>query len=70
MNTKAFSPCGGGSNLILGKGSENQIFSKNFSHCQVFSPNCQKRTLLHKEQKSLPTQMDFYNFHMVTHTIP
>ena len=26
MNTKAFFPCGGGSNLILGIGSENQIF--------------------------------------------
>ena len=26
MNTKAFFPCGEGSNLILGTGSENQIF--------------------------------------------
>ena len=26
MNTKAFFPCGGGSNLILGTYSENQIF--------------------------------------------
>ena len=26
MNTKAFFPCGRGSNLILGTGSENQIF--------------------------------------------
>ena len=26
MNTKAFLPCGGGSNLILGTGIENQIF--------------------------------------------
>ena len=26
MNTKAFFPCGGGSNLILGTGTENQIF--------------------------------------------
>ena len=26
MNTKAFSPCAGGSNLILGAGMENQIF--------------------------------------------
>ena len=25
MNTKPFFPCGEGSNLILGKGSENQI---------------------------------------------
>ena len=26
MNTKAFFPCGGGSNLILGTGIENQVF--------------------------------------------
>ena len=26
MNTKSFFPCGGGSNLILGTGSENEIF--------------------------------------------
>ena len=26
MSTKAFCPCGGGSNLILGTGTENQIF--------------------------------------------
>ena len=26
MNTKAFFPCGAGSNLILGTGTENQIF--------------------------------------------
>ena len=26
MSTKAFFPCGGGSELILGTGTENQIF--------------------------------------------
>ena len=26
MNTKTLLPCGGGSNLILGTGKENQIF--------------------------------------------
>ena len=26
MSTKAFFPCGGGSNLILGTGTENHIF--------------------------------------------
>ena len=26
MSTKAFVPCGGGSNLILGTGTENHIF--------------------------------------------
>ena len=27
-------------------------------------------TLLHKEERSLPTQMDFYNLYMVSHTTP
>ena len=26
MNTKAFFPCGGGKNLILGIGRQNQVF--------------------------------------------
>ena len=48
MNTKAFFPCGGVSNLILVIGPENQLFfSENLSHCQVFSTNCQKMTLWH-----------------------
>ena len=51
MNTKPFSTCGGGSNLILGTGTENQIFflttpaTKSSSCYQVFSPNCQNMTL-------------------------
>ena len=55
MNTKAFFPCGGGSNLILGTASENQIFfSKNSSQSQFFSPNCQKMTLWHKKNNHYP----------------
>ena len=27
-------------------------------------------TLLRKEEKTLPTQMDFYNLYIVSHTIP
>ena len=55
MNTKAFFPSGGGSKLILGIGRENQIFfSKNSSHCQVFSPNCQEMTLWSKKNHYLP----------------
>ena len=70
MNTKAFFPCGGGSNLLLGSGSENQIFFlRTPATVKFVSPNCQKMTLLHKEEISLPTQMDFYNLYMVTHTI-
>ena len=71
MNTKAFFPCGGGSNLILATGMGNQIFfSKNSSLYQVFSPNSQKMTLWHKKLKSLPTQMDFYNSYMVSSLFP
>ena len=48
-------PLWGGSNLILGIGRENQIFfSKNFSHCQVLSPNCQKMTLWYKKNHYPP----------------
>ena len=69
MNIKAFFPCGGWSNLILGTGSENQIFFlKPPATIKFFSPNCQKMTLLQKEEKSLPTQMDFYNPYIVPHT--
>ena len=38
MSTKAFCPCGGGSNLILGTGTENQIFILITSGYQVLSP--------------------------------
>ena len=56
MNTKAFFPCGGGSNLILGIGRENQIFfSENSSCCQVFfKPNSGfSPQLLIPQEKSL-----------------
>ena len=43
------------------------IFSKNSSCYQVFSPNCQKMTLWCK--KSLPTQMDLYDPYMIPYTI-
>ena len=62
MNTKAFFPCGGGSNLILGTGIENQIFFLRTPATVKFFHQ--------KEEKSLPTQMDFYNLYMVCHTIP
>ena len=34
MNTKAFFPCGGGSNLILGTGRKNQTII--FNTCIIF----------------------------------
>ena len=54
MNTKAFFPCGGGPNLILGTGRKNQIII--FNTCKIFQKkngvekffsekkNCQKKT--------------------------
>ena len=46
MNTKAFFPCGEGSNLILGTGIENQIFFlRTPAIVKFFPPNCQKMTL-------------------------
>ena len=51
-------PCWEGSNLILGIGTENQIFfSENLSCCQVFSTNCQKMTLWHHWGVSWGCQM-------------
>ena len=45
MNIKAFFPCGGGSNLILGTGKENQIFFlRTPTTVNFFLPNCQKIT--------------------------
>ena len=46
MNIKAFFPSGGGSNLILGTGSENQIFFlRTPANVIFFLQNCQKMTL-------------------------
>ena len=46
MNIKAFSTCGGGSNLILGTDRENQIFflRNTVKFVFFFLPNCQKIT--------------------------
>ena len=58
MNTKAFCPCGGGSNLILGTGTENQILflitpaAINFFH-QILK-NCHFGV----KKKSFLTHMD------------
>ena len=71
MSTKALFPCGGGSNLILGTGIENQIFilrtpaTIKFFH-QILK-NCHFDGV---KQKSLPTQMDLYDPYKSPHTIP
>ena len=52
MTTKAFFPCGGGSNLILGTGKENQIFIlRTPANIKFFSLNFQKLTLWCKKKK-------------------
>ena len=69
MSTKAFFPCGGGSNLILGTGTENLIFilrtpaAINFFH-QILK-NCPFGV-----KKSFLTHMDLYDPFMVPYTIP
>ena len=56
MSTKALFPCGGGSNLILGTGIENQMF---FLRTQVainfFLSNSQKLSLWCKKKKKIIT---------------
>ena len=47
MNTKAFLPSAGGSNLILGISRENQIFFlRTPPAVKSFSQNCQKNDIL------------------------
>ena len=51
MNTKAFFPCGGGSNLILAISMENQItFLKTPAIVKFFSQKCQNMTLWCKQK--------------------
>ena len=58
-------PCGGDSNLILGSGTENQVFIlRTPAAINFFASNSQKLTLWCKK-KSLPTQMDLYSPYMV-----
>ena len=46
MNIKAFFPCGGGSNLILGIGTENQIlFLKTLATVKFFHQIVKNDTL-------------------------
>ena len=70
MNTKAFFPCGGGSNLIFrDRYGKLNMFSKNSSCYQVFSTKFSKIVIGVKKKKSLPTQMDLYDPHMDPYTI-
>ena len=44
MNTKAFLPCGGGSNLILGTGRKNQTIM--FNTCIIFEKKIRMEKVL------------------------
>ena len=70
MNTKALFPCGGGSNLILGTGTENQIFILRTPATIKFFHQILKNCHFGVKKKSLPTQMHLYDPYMVPHTIP
>ena len=69
MNTKGFFTCGGGSNLILGTGMENQIvFLRTPAAIKFFTKF--SKIVTDVKTKSLPIQMDLYDPHMDPYTIP
>ena len=70
MSTKAFFPCGGGSNLILAPGTENQIFILRTPAAIKFFHQILKNCHFGVKNKSLPTQMDLYDPDMVSYSIP
>ena len=70
MSTKAFFPCGRGSNLILGTGRENQIFILRTPAAITFFHQILKNCHFGVKKKSLPTQMDLYDPYKSPHTIP
>ena len=65
MNTNAFFPCQERLNLILETGRESHFFPMNSSHCQLFSPNCQKAHF-GKNKYHYPPR---WNPYMVCHTM-
>ena len=55
MSTKAFFPCRGGSNLIVGTGMETQIFIlRTPAAVKIFLQNSQKMTLWHNSTDTHP----------------
>ena len=55
MSTRVLFPCGGGSNLILGTGTENQIFIlRTPAVINFFSSDSQKKTLWCKKENYDP----------------
>ena len=70
MITKAFFPCWGGSNLILGIGTENHIFILRTPATINFFHQIVRKMTLWCKKKPLPTQMHFYSSYMVPYTPP
>ena len=68
MSTKVPFPCGGGSNLILETGTENEIFILRTPAFIKFFHQILKNCHFGLKKKSLPTQMDLYDPYMVPHT--
>ena len=68
MTTKEFFFCGGGSNLILGTGTENQLFILRTPAIKFFH-QILKNCHFGVKKKSLSTQMDFYDPYKSPHTI-
>ena len=69
MNTKAIFHCGGGSNLILGTGMENQIFILRTPGAIKFFHQSLKNCHFGVKINSLSTQMDLYDPCKSPHTI-
>ena len=70
MSTKALFPCGEGSNLILGTGTENQIFILRTPATIIYFASNSQNLSLWCKKKSLPIQMDLYDPYKSPHTIP
>ena len=70
MSTKAFFPCGGGSNLILGTGTENQILFLITSAAINYFHQILKNCHFGVKKKSFLTYMNLYDPYMVPYTIP
>ena len=69
MSTKALFSYGGGSNLILGTGTENQIFFLRTPAVIKFFHQILKNCHFGIKNKLLPTQIDFYSPYMVPYMI-
>ena len=70
MSTKALFPCGGGSNLILGTGTENQIFILRTPAAIKFFHQVLKNGHFGVKKKPFLTHMDLYSPYMVPYMIP